>query len=286
MPFKRIATATITNLQTEKQIEVEGLRITFSIKKKRKSDENEATISIFNLNTLSRGAIQSDETDSGDGQTLIELSAGYADSQPAVLFKGIGKVVSEWVEPNWVSKVEATDGATQMNSLIFEKQYVAGMPVSQIVVDIIEASGLTVGRLVPPPGVLPRTRTFSGPPATILGSLASTYNFTIDIQNEEASTQIPGTPTGDLVLLSIDTGLIGIPVKRGTVVECQSVINPSLIPGNSVTLLTPTSGLSGFYLLKSVDIEGDSWSGPWTMKLQMEVPSIGLPANLDPGVFA
>lgn len=285
MPFKRVATATITNLQSNKQIEVKELRITFTIKKKRKSDENEASISIYNLNELSRGTVQSNEKD-GDGQTLIELKAGYVDTPQAVLFRGIGKIVSSWVEPNWVTKIEATDGTTQLNNLIFEKQYVAGMPISQIIVDIIIGSGLTVGRLVPPPGVLSRTRTFSGPPAKILGDLASSYNFTIDIQNEEASTHVGTTPTGDLILLSLEKGLIGIPVRRGTVVECQSIINPDLKPGNSVTLLSPTSGLSGFYVIKSVDIQGDSWSGPWTMKLQMEVPAVGLPANLNPGVIA
>lgn len=288
MPFKRVANATITNLQSGNQIEVKELRITFAIKKKRKGDENEAVISIYNLNELSRGAIQSDETKGGDGQTLVELRAGYVDSGDAVLFRGIGTVVSEWVEPNWVTKIEATDGATQLSKLIFEKQYVAGIFISQIITDIIKASGLTVGRLVPPPGVLPRTRTFSGPPAKVLGDLSSTYDFTIDIQNEEASTQVGLVPTGDNVVLSIETGLIGIPVRRGTVVECQSVIIPALKPGASVTLLSPTTVLSGLYVLKSVDIQGDSWSGQWSMKLQMETPGVRLPFNLTPaeGTFA
>ena len=284
MPLQRIARVELVNLTNQQSLTVTDLRVKFDIRKKRKADENVGKISIYNLSPNSRFIMQAPATDAGDGQTQISLFTGYQDTEISLLFKGVGNIVSEYNEPDWVTSIEATDGVDKLGAVVFEKRYIAGTPVVQIVTDIISASGMPVGSLGAVTGVLRKSRTFSGPVDKILGDLQSTYEFTFDVQNEVASTKTNvGVDPSQIVRLGISNGLIGYPKKKGKIVQVECLLNPAIRTNGSVLLTTQVQGLTALYTVKKVDVRGDTWGGAWTMSLELEDPTVPLPTDVGIG---
>ena len=147
---------------------------------------------------------------------------------------------------------------------------------------------------LPITAVLSRGRAFSGPPKNIIENLQSKYGFEFDVQDEETKSGA-GTKTAILagipqVILTRTSGLIGEPQVKGEIVKANCLLNPQIRPGAPLTLFSLEQPLlNGVYTVKKADMKGDSWSGDWSMSLELSRSGNG-PTNymddLSGGVIA
>ena len=280
--FSRVVSCTIDNLAIGKRVEIKDLRITFDITKTAKSSENKATIKIFNLAQTTRDLLQT-RTSEGESLTKVVLRAGFQTSEQKILFRGTGEVVSTHQPPEWVTTITAEDSVKELKAVKFEKKYPAGTTVQDIVKDLLKAAGLSISVEVPfvvPP--LPIARVFSGDPIKNIEDLASTYNFTFNMQDEGAILAPKNRKPEKRyqVLLSKSTGLLGRPTIRGPILVVNALIDANLRPNNYVELVTSEPGLSGNYLIQKAKYKGDSWGGRYAVELEM-TPAPPTDARLD-----
>ena len=272
----RTASARITNLLDGQQIEVRGLRIVFDITKTTKAGDNKGKVKIYNLNQASRGLIQSATDKSGKPNTQIELRVGYVDEEEKLLFVGTGEVQNTYGAPDWITSIEVNDGLDKLSGFTFERKFPAGTSISNIVTGLLGNGGITTAISAAFPGILPKARTFSGDPIKQAQDLASTFGFTLDIQNNEAIVTPKDVPVNNKYKTRLDssTGLINTPTVKGNLIICEALINPDLAPNNFVELASNNLELQGNYIIQKADYKGDNWGGPWTVKLEMKFVSV------------
>lgn len=273
--FQRSATLTVGNFVTKESIEIEGLRITFSLKKSGKSDGNSSTIKVYNLSESSRAHCETETTKKKQFQTHVDLKVGYGDEKKTTLFRGLAQVTSTWQAPNWVTTFKVTDGVAETKVVEFEKSYRKGHPVTLVLRDMLKASklGIQINQTVF--GELARARTFTGPILKNIEDLSATFGFSFDIQDEETVVkQIPQNPppTTGFIVLGASSGLLGKPHLKGDQLMINCLINTDLRPNSYVQLETTVPKLTGGYLIKGVDVAGDTWGGLWSMTLEVESP--------------
>lgn len=253
-------------------IEVEGLRITFDIKKGPKLKTNKAKIKVYNMSPDSRGFVQIPVDDLKLPVLQIQLDVGYGGDEK-ILFLGRATAVSTWEPPNWVTTFEATDGDVQFDLFQYEKKFPTKTPIFVIVNDILAQSGLDLGSTLPISGHLKKSRTFSGPPLHILQDLASTHGFAFDVQDEKIRL-VPGgfsIVTSSIIKLDASSGMIGTPRVKDNLVIVDMLINPDVKPGTFITLISVTDKLlSGVYLVKKMSFKGDNWGGSWIANVEMQ----------------
>jgi len=267
----RTASLVISNTVSNNTITIKGLRVTFKIKKTPKGAGNKADIVIYNLSENSRKVIETEVDKNGDPQTAVELLAGYKGAPERVLFRGLFNATSRYKSPDWVTTLSGTDGIKQFRYL-FEKTYTKGTPISTIVSDIAKQSGMTAFSVTPPLGFLKKTRTFSGPPLSIIKSLQETFPFTFDIQDEGyiIRTNKYGLDPRFIIAVDYNSGLLGEPRTKGNLVIIDTLINPDIRPNSYINLRSKgKAGLDGTYIIQRVDSAGDSYSGAWTMTIEM-----------------
>lgn len=268
-----------TNRVNSTEVEIQDVRITFNISKKEKIDENEITLSIYNLSPNTRGLLVAPLDVNKNGQILVELSCGYQEDN-AIIFKGFCEAKSLYSPPNWVTTLKGKEGAKEYEDFDFEKTYPAGTPIQRIVTDIAKKSEteLSLGK-IPITGTLPRGRAFTGKPKQIIEALQNKYGFQFTIQNGVTKVQggsakvIPDIGTAKL---DPETGLLGRPYRDGDIVRTTCLINPKIIVGSAIQLfVNANSPLNGFYMVKKMSCRGDSWGGSWQQELELSVEGAG-----------
>jgi len=270
----RHAEATITNMVTNKEIVVRGLRIVFKIKKKGKANEssgNVANVDIYNMSPTTRKFIETEDDKNGDPQTFIELRVGYKTTTPKVIFRGRCRVTSTFKSPNWVTNLKGEDGKAQFK-YTFEKAYAKGTMIGTIVNDIARTAGIEEFNMVFLIDSLKKARTFSGPPMRIIEELQKTYNFVFDVQDEGAIVRANKYELDTKYLIKLDyrKGLLGEPRTKGSLVVVDALINPEIRPNSFIDLTSSAkSSLDGQYSIQRVDTTGDNFSGPWSMTIEM-----------------
>jgi len=271
----RSAVLFVGNFVNKTSIEIDGLRITFNLKKSSKSDGNTSTIKVYNLSESSRAHCQTESTKNKQFQTHIELKVGYGINTKKSLFKGLAQVTSTWQAPDWVTTFQVTDGVAQTKTAKFEKEYKAGHPVTLVIDDMLKSANLGIQINQTILGTLKRDRTFTGPVLKNIEDLSATFGFTFDIQDEETVVkvipQIP-PPLSGFIVLGASSGLLGKPQLKGDQLMISCLINTDLRPNSYVSLDTSVPKLSGGYLIKGVTVTGDTWGGPWTMILEVQSP--------------
>ena len=285
--YMRVAEATITNtvLKTNNEIEVAGLRFTFNISKKGKTDENQASIKIYNLSPESRKLCETEKDKLGSGQTRIELRVGYGSKdKPTVIFRGLCDVVNTYTTPNWITEFRGLDGSSQYRSFEFEKSYPAGTSIQKIVEDLVKASGTKLTSTDNIEGVLPRGRALSGPAKNTIENLQSKYGFEFDVQDEETVVGSGKSKIKDkaTVILGRNSGMIGEPQVKGSIIIVTCLLNPAIRPGALIFLDSlKRDKVTGNYVCKKVTSVGDSWGGNWQMTLELEKTGSGPTLFLD-----
>jgi hypothetical protein len=64
-------------------------------------------------------------------------------------------------------------------------------------------------------------------------------------------------------LISLETGMIGVPSTNNDILQFTSLLNPKLLPGTPISLVSENKSLNGFYKIRKSHFEGDSHDQKW-----------------------
>lgn len=258
--WQRNASITIGNIKAT------GLRIVFDIEKTDLGREaNKASISIYNLNESNQVASQSKDT-------LITLKIGYGDNLDQLFVGNMNKSVTKRQGADMVTTLTTGDGEKALREGRVDKSYAAGYSVKTTIKEVADTFkeagevivGDLTGRLL---GVADKKvqtgLTLSGMAKDVMDDLVGKLDIEWSIQDNDFQLLKPDEGTQEeAVLLTPQTGLLGIPVKRGDDgVEFVSLIIPKIRPGRLVTIHSKHI-FETMKVTKAV-FRGDTHGQPW-----------------------
>jgi hypothetical protein len=213
---------------------VENLKISFDGTKTLGSKQNQFTVDIWNL-------IPSHRKQLGDEFDKIEVRAGYKELNPGVIFSGNIRDVTNTLEEdgglNVKSHLECGDGDKGFNQGAISKTF----PAKTKPKDMVKAVLKTMPEIDAGPlrGLddLPETKR----PVSIFGwsfrqldTFARQYGFYWSVQNGKAQTMKRDEALDDVIVLSKQTGVVGVPDQTDKGIKVKCLLNPRLLPGRQI----------------------------------------------------
>ena len=256
LQFNRIASIEI-GPEGEDGKRFSGFRISFSVKKTKDSDSNNATVEISNLSENSRNFIK--EIDH-----LLILKAGYSEGAgEEILFVGNIKLINHTIKPPEIlTKLEIGDGEKLLRESKLSLSYKEGFSIRQILNDIVRKMNVpnkvNLSLVDFEDKEFTNGYTFVGQTKRALDTLCSSANLEWSIQNNELKVQ--AKKDGDFtraINLTPTTGLLGSP-ERLTDISASSS-KKEVVPGWRFNcLLQPKAEPGGVIVASSREIEEDS----------------------------
>jgi hypothetical protein len=288
MEFGRLAAVEIRpdNLvETETPFRIEGLKITFTVKRNLKKSTNQAIIEIYNLSEVTRARIQ-------ERTRKVTLFAGYSEGAGLqLLFDGSIMTVNHSIAPpHIVTRIEANDGQTRMRQAHMSKSYEQGAKGSRILKDIIQEFGLPVRFMADlPEKDFPQGYVIHGPAKDALEDVCLNMGAEWSIQNGLLQILAKGgtdgsDPSG--LLLTARSGLIGSPErlrqiqddpnaeKKPSGYTIKSVLVPTITPGGYIAVQSRNIIRPTAYRVENVEHKGDTHGDEWTSTTEVYDPGI------------
>jgi len=211
-----------------REINFPDLHMEFRIEFDEDEDANVAEIEIFNLteDTINRIKRGND----------ITLNAGYKDDVGNIFLGKIDEVHTVRDGTERITQIETTDTTEEWMKSRISKTYKDGIRASQILRDILDKSGLEIGRLDLPEDVIYRSgkvvdNTIKDAVRGIITDAGA--KLYINAGTIYVSQQDYGRDVG--VVLNKDTGLIGSPTRiedeEGAEWEVRCLLNHRIGPG-------------------------------------------------------
>ena len=252
-------------------VRVEGLRVSFKVVKTTKQEPNTCEVKIYNLSAATRGQLSKKAVP-------VVLSAGYA-SNAAVIFQGDSRTVDHLREgTEWITRVRCGDGERAYQWSRFSESFAPGTSVVTIIRAAAKALGVNTGNLeaeLAKGSFRDSIQQFAhgysahGNAAREFDRLMRTTGFSWSIQN--GSLQLlrdTTTATGQAILLTSDTGLIGSPEhnapdKTGNppLIKFKSLLQPRIRCGGIVQL--QSVAVKGQFRCESIEHNGDTHGQEW-----------------------
>lgn len=272
--FKRIALLKIgpsakgvsTSLDSLSPKLYKGYRIAFNIGKSSESKPNCSKIEIYNLSPKSRS-----ELESVGLSAALEVGYEGLDGQPlmAQIFIGdIKRVKSERKGPDVVTTLEAGDAEVAITETTIEASFAPNTTTTTVIGSLAKKLDVAVGTIMPGlAGLFENGLSLSGLVSDHLDTLTKKTGLEWNVTDGELNILEPSVPTPETaVLVSADSGLIGIPSKRETGVEFESLINPLIKPGRAISLVS--NAISGVFKAVKCHYEGDTHEGKWSVTVE------------------
>lgn len=235
------------------------LHITFDIEKTDKSEPNQATITVYNLNSESRAELSKPDTQ-------VYLEAGYGDDT-GIIFQGNNLRLTEMKNgTDIIVELRTGDGEKQIQETMVNASFPAGSLVKDAITRIVDLFPNIAGKSSELSG-LPLTKLAtnliaSEPAKAMLDKLLGSIGFDWSIQDGEFRTVKKELPSQDAtVIVSPKSGLLQSPVKTEKGIQFVSFLNARFRPMRSVTL--KDTKLDGTYKIIKVNHRGDNETGDW-----------------------
>jgi hypothetical protein len=237
------------------------LRVQFDIDKLGLGTSSKAKITVFNLSQQSRQTITKGWN--------VQLKAGYGNGALlATIFLGVigyNGAYSKRDGADILTSFECGDGEAALVLGTLDKSYPAGSTVVQILQDITVQSGLGVGTVTGIPNVVfNKGYTAHGSITQLLNELTKKCGLAWNVNNGNINIiPVKGYNGLTAITMSANTGLIGVPSMDNGVLKFDSLLNPLVVPGGLVNLVSENTVLNGVYKLNRTHIEGDSHDSKW-----------------------
>ena len=243
-----------------------GFRIRFNVLKNIEGTPNPSTIEIYNLGEKSRNIVQK-------VNSRIILEAGYGD-QTEVIFRGnIRRSRTEKVGPDYITKIEAADGLVAYEGAVVNQSF--GQPTSltdvvKTLTDSLKQTNLNVPQITGIPAKQYQSGiVLSGKTVNILDKILRSEGVQFTIQDETVLFLEQGSVlSGQFFVLSVDTGLVGIPKVGDSSLSLTSLMNPQLKPFSQV--LVRSKFVNGLYRMIRVEHKGDTFEGQFITQLECD----------------
>jgi hypothetical protein len=256
---------------TDDQIQIE-----FSVSKTLSSTQNTASIDIWNLAEATRNAM-------GREFDRIELEAGYCPpdggSNVGTIFVGELRDVEHTRDgDDIITHFECGDGDAAIRRATISKTYRAGTPVKEVVEDLRDEfgkHGVSKGEVKGLDDLPPFERPYSmcGSCAREMDRLGKRGGFQWSLQNEAFETVPADGFIGGMVLLTPDTGLIGVPTITDKGVKVDALLNPQIRPGRRVRIESQVLEMNsegGVYRVSSATFSGNNRNGDFKVSIEGE----------------
>ena len=251
------------------------LGVSFQVSKSTNRQPNKAKITVLNLNAETRASITT------EGTIPIALAAGYRSDNSGLIFQGnmrFSDVTNNGT--NWVSTLEAGDGAKANKKARINKAFKTAKPADMLreVAKTLEAEGIGLGNLeekISEGGIVPGLNDFlggvvlSGKSSDIFTTLVTSLGYEWSIQNEQIQILRPNEKIQVVGLgrLTPESGLIGSPrVGKEGLIKYRQLLDSRINPGVSQQLLA--SNVDGEYRVEKADFLGDTWGNDWFVDVE------------------
>lgn len=241
-------------------LDLSPLRCSFTVKKTDAQTPNEAEFSIYNISKETSHKLKK-------SFTKIIFSAGYQSNFGLIFSGNIISFEQSKEGPDLVLKIKAGDGDEAYNYTVINKTLAAGATPDQIIKEASGAMGVPIGyKSELRQDALPRGKVMYGAPHSVLREQSANQKCTWSIQDGELlilkRTEVK---KGTAILLSADSGLLGLPSKNEDGVAATCLLNPQLKIGSVVELKSVyMDDLNGQYRLISIEHKGDTNSSEWS----------------------
>lgn len=254
---------------------IEGLRISFVVKKTDKQEPNTAEIKIYNLSAQTRAKMQK------VGEPVI-LSAGY-EGDEAIIFVGDTRSISHIRDgADWVTVVKAGDGERALRYQRVNISESAGAQAKEVIKKAAKQIGLDTGNLDKMVDeyvseVLPRGVVMSGPVHSTLGPLIRSQGIKWSVQDGKWCLAKEGELSDvEQYILSSDSGLIGSPehcAADPNVQGSHATIKCTALLLNKVTIdayhfvRLRSENQKADLVIESIEHRGDTHGSEWYTSL-------------------
>lgn len=249
------------------------LRVRFDIDKNGVGSSNKAKIEIFNLSDQTRQQLKS-------GWSIL-LEAGYNGLTGIIFFGDISLegTTSTRNGPDIITAIMCGDGEAAIGFSTIDKNYPAGTTLAIVLQDIGTAMntktntspiGLNAGVGIGIPNVVfQRGLTLHGSCADALNKLLPPNGLKWNVDNGNLNILPVNSTNGNTaIVVSSNTGMIGVPSQNKNFMTFTSLLNPKLVPGALIQLVSQNTSLNGFYTINRAHYEGDSHDNKWQVECE------------------
>lgn len=217
-------------------LDLSDFRIKFIVRQMDYESPNNADITVYNLSDDTIKKIKGE-------YSRIMLSCGYAGGELGKIFDGTIRQIRVGRESNIDRYVRfmAADTDIAYNFGVVNRTVAAGSTTAQRIKAIADGMGLTVGTLpnlthVNPAG-LARGKVYFGIGKAMMREEAKNINATISYQNGQVQMiDMQGYLPNEVVVLTAQTGLIGMPEQTDQGIAFRCLLNPKLVCGGAVKI--------------------------------------------------
>lgn len=244
-----------------------GFRITFNVVKMSGPVPvpNPVTINIYNLGPQSRALVSKTNN-------LVVLEAGYGTQSDVVFTGNVLRAITAKQGADYVTTIQAADGMFAFQNSLINQSFGKGVSVQSVVDTVIgsmKGAGVDRGLVQGvPSATYNQGIVLSGKSIEQLRQVCDRHDLNFSIQDGKVTITPYGQGKGTAaVVLSSDTGLIGIPqirevdVNGNNLISFRCLMNPKLGPFQDVVI--SSKFVNGIYTCAKVTHTGDTFGGSW-----------------------
>lgn len=253
---------------SKESIQINNLRIAFSISHTHDKTPNKATLRVWNLTPSHRHQV------TGGEFKQVALAVGYGSLENCrVLYAGqITKpaVVREGLD--FILELTCDDGATAYRDTFVNVTLAAGSTHEDVIAHCAgEMTGITPGNIGLPADVtFTRAKVCYGPARHVMTQVANHHGADWMIQNGELHVLHPDyCLPGEGALLNESGGMLGSPKPTDRGLEVSCLLRPEITVGSLVRVESIVAYYNGDYKVVAVKSEGDTHASRWGSRLTL-----------------
>lgn len=240
------------------------LTLEVDIERSTLSSLNTATFTLYNLSPNTRADIEQDRWEAYLYRS-ITLVAGYQSwpSQPKIFQGNILQANSMRRGPDWVTVIEAMDGAFALSQGTINVPVDPGQSAQSLFGTLIAAMPkVTVGFISPNlQRQAVRSISLTGSPWDRILELARFYNAEAFIDHEQvyilSKDEFLPTPQGGISVVTDQTGLVNTPRRFNDLLEVDMIFEPRFIVGQFYNLNSAIAANNGVYKVNGIKHAGN-----------------------------
>ncbi|WP_410009812.1 phage protein [Pantoea agglomerans] len=253
---------------SKESIQINNLRVAFSITHTHDKTPNRATLRVWNLNPSHRHQV------TGGEFKQVALAVGYGSLENCrVLYAGqITKpaVIREGLD--FILELTCDDGATAYRDAFVNVTLAAGSTHEDVIAHCAgEMTGITPGNI----GLLAdvtftRAKVCYGPARHVMTQVADHHGADWMIQNGELHVLHPDYCLPDEgALLNEASGMLGSPKPTDRGLEVSCLLRPEITVGSLVRVESIVADYGGDYKAVAVKSDGDTHASRWESRLTL-----------------
>ncbi|QZX98208.1 hypothetical protein K6R05_22005 (plasmid) [Pantoea alfalfae] len=253
---------------SKESIQINNLRVAFSITHTHDKTPNRATIRVWNLNPSHRHQV------TGGEFKQVALAVGYGTLENCrVLYAGqITKpaVIREGLD--FILELTCDDGATAYRDAFVNVTLAAGSTHEDVIAHCAgEMTGITPGNIGLPADVkFTRAKVCYGPARHVMTQVADHHGADWMIQNGELHVLHPDyCLPGEGALLNESSGMLGSPKPTDRGLEVSCLLRPEITVGSLVRIESIVADYNGDYKVVAVKSDGDTHASRWESRLTL-----------------